>query len=135
MASLGSLYKRLITHCDFTTFWQAYESTQLIQLMDRKGFRQDYQSLPDLESFLTKLRDDGPCVWRLKQFCDLSTKKIPKRIYNNFGFGKCNGTVEQMAVKEMYKKLLRNCNIDDMSEHLRSPSVISLVVTMSKSSW
>ncbi|KAK2753359.1 hypothetical protein FQN55_003488 [Onygenales sp. PD_40] len=90
----------------FAEFWQAYESRNLIALMDSKGLKTERSKLPYLERFLC---DQGrPSVWHLRQYLEVDNPKaLPTlAVQCDYGFMNCRNDEETRTLMGIYKQLL-----------------------------
>ncbi|KAI6028949.1 hypothetical protein EDC04DRAFT_3142747 [Pisolithus marmoratus] len=116
--ALGTLYTMLIFKCSFQDFWLAYQSHSLISLMDAKGLRRARQNIQYLESFL-KIRPNEwcPTVWHLRLFTQSQASLPGRYVASDYGFFNCETVEEHFSLKETYKRLLQNPNLDPMELH------------------
>ncbi|KAI6028952.1 hypothetical protein EDC04DRAFT_148170 [Pisolithus marmoratus] len=116
--ALGRLYMMLISRCSFQDFWSAYQTHSLISLMDAMGLGIARQEIQHLESFL-KIRPDDwcPTVWHLRLFTQSQAALPGPHVASDFGFFNCETVEERFALKETYKRLLQNPNLDPMELH------------------
>ncbi|KAI6028947.1 hypothetical protein EDC04DRAFT_3142746 [Pisolithus marmoratus] len=116
--ALGTLYRTLISRCSFQDFWLAYESHSLISLMDAKGLKGARQNIRFLACFLT-IRPNRwcPTVWYLRLFTQSQAALPGRYVASDYGFFNCETVEEHFALKETYKLLLQNPDVNPMGLH------------------
>ncbi|KAI6165506.1 hypothetical protein EDD17DRAFT_1690553 [Pisolithus thermaeus] len=115
---LPRVYQSLIPRCSFTEFWTAFESKNLVALMDAKGLGPMRKGVQHLETFM-KIDSNEPCptVWRLRLFV-LSPGVDPlPSVAADYGFFNCQTIEEKFSLKEVYKELLESPGVDPMKLH------------------
>ncbi|KAG5332118.1 hypothetical protein J132_10410 [Termitomyces sp. J132] len=113
-ARLGTLYRQLIHRCTFREFVEAYDSRQLIKLIDRKGLedaRKHYERILSegiLEEVLSGSQSMMKSVWYLKQFIEVEGNDFQPRpsIFVDYGFMNCKSQTEFQDLKALYKQVL-----------------------------
>ncbi|KAI6020958.1 hypothetical protein BKA83DRAFT_4494776 [Pisolithus microcarpus] len=115
---LAGLYRTLISKCSFQEFWLAYQSHRLVSLMDAKGLGKARQNIRHLKSFLkTRPNDWCPTVWHLRLFTQSQATLPGRHVVIDYGFLNCETVEEQLALKEIYKRLLEIPRVDPMELH------------------
>lgn len=115
---LPGVYMSLISRCSFAEFWTAFESKDLIRLMDEKGLKGARIEVQHLEAFLKIKCDDWcPTVWHLRLFVQSPDVDPPPHITMDYGFSNCETVEEKNILKEVYRRLLQSSLVDPMDLH------------------
>ena len=96
--------------CTFDEFWLAYESGELIQLIDRYGLQKDRQRIQHLDTFLANRPGEyRPSVWRLQHLLVLENTNFPQQVTNaahEYGFSPFLSPRLTLALRSFYVELL-----------------------------
>ena len=105
---LTNLRPRHRETCTFDEFWRAYDAGKLIELLDKKGFKEDRKVFKHLDSFLNcPPNGPHPSVWLLQTYLNEKDKEeAPRPILMDYGFIECDNYFDTMELKEIYRKLL-----------------------------
>jgi MYND finger len=116
---LALLYRRLIALSSFDELYTAYVSSELIALFDRKGLKHDREQIHHLDDVLAGSPRMTKTVWSLKQYVVLDdiymSASLPIAI--DYGFAKCEGETEMLALKEVYKQFFAHPAADAIKLH------------------
>ncbi|KAI6037924.1 hypothetical protein EDC04DRAFT_3114111 [Pisolithus marmoratus] len=108
----------LISKCSFTEFWTAFESKDLVTLMDTKGLEGARNEVQHLEAFLKiKCNDWCPTVWHLRLFVQSPDVDPPPHVTMDYGFFNCKTVEEKISLREIYRRLLESPLVDPMDLH------------------
>ncbi|KAI6099387.1 hypothetical protein EDD17DRAFT_234075 [Pisolithus thermaeus] len=112
------VYQSLIPRCSFTEFWTAFESNNLVALMDAKGLEPMRREVQHLETFM-KINSNEPCptVWRLRLFVHSPDVDPLPSVAVDYGFFNCRTVEEKFALRGVYKELLESPSVDPMKLH------------------
>ncbi|KZT36347.1 hypothetical protein SISSUDRAFT_1121023 [Sistotremastrum suecicum HHB10207 ss-3] len=112
-----ALYDALMARCTFEEFHEAYSSSSLLALMDRKGLTAARRKMPDdFEVVLSQSPDWIPPVWHLKAWvlCQEEFELPMPGVLLPYGFANCRDRSESKHLMSFYSKLFK--------EQLISPS-------------
>ncbi|KZT33708.1 hypothetical protein SISSUDRAFT_1053917 [Sistotremastrum suecicum HHB10207 ss-3] len=111
-APLRSLYFDLIQKCTFDEFCEAFSSSSLISLMDRKGVKTARSAMPtEFESLLSRSPDDISPIWQLKLYalgCAINPEPACFAIY---GFMNCTDDAEVNRLRRFYGTLFKEYSV------------------------
>ncbi|KAI6137198.1 hypothetical protein F5141DRAFT_1209526 [Pisolithus sp. B1] len=112
------VYQSLIPRCSFTEFWTAFESKNLVALMDVRGLGPMRKGVQHLETFM-KINSNEPCptVWRLRLFVLFPGVDPLPSVAMDYGFFNCQTIEEKFSLKGVYKELLESPSVDPMKLH------------------
>ncbi|KAI6137199.1 hypothetical protein F5141DRAFT_1209527 [Pisolithus sp. B1] len=112
------VYQSLIPRCSFTEFWTAFESNNLVALMDAKGLGPMRKGVRHLETFMKiNSNEPRPTIWRLRLFVrSLGVDPLPS-VAVDYGFFNCQTVEEKFSLKGVYKELLESPGVDPMKLH------------------
>ncbi|KAI6137196.1 hypothetical protein F5141DRAFT_72594 [Pisolithus sp. B1] len=115
---LPLVYRNLISKCSFTKFWTAFQSNNLVALMDAEGFRRMRKGVQHLETFM-KINNNEThiTVWHLRLFVHSLGVDPPPSVTADYGFFNCQTVEEKFALKGVYKELLESPSVDPMKLH------------------
>ncbi|KAG6916485.1 hypothetical protein DXG01_006679 [Tephrocybe rancida] len=110
-SQLGALYRQLIQRCTFKEISEAYETGQLIRLIDSRGLQSRRSGFPFLEGIVSQL--PVKLVWRLKRLVEITAEQIevmpalrpPRAILLDYGFVNCVDESETEDLKAVYKQV------------------------------
>ena len=111
---LGIAYRTLVMKCSFEEFYQAYDSCSLIRLFNSKNINLKQCGL-HLADVLANSPHGNKSVWDLKQFVvadDPDNVPIPS-VRVDYGFFNCRNKVEEVQLKEIYKKVFDSEDSND----------------------
>ncbi|KAI6138606.1 hypothetical protein BKA82DRAFT_4234318 [Pisolithus tinctorius] len=115
---LPGVYRSLISRCSFTEFWTAFQSNNLIGLMDEKGLGPERKKVLHFEDFMKIKRNyPRPSVWRLRHFVHSRDVDPPLSVFMDYGFFNCVTVGEVFSLKEVYQELLESPRVDPMELH------------------
>ncbi|KZS98748.1 hypothetical protein SISNIDRAFT_480360 [Sistotremastrum niveocremeum HHB9708] len=110
-----ALYDALMASCTFDEFREAYSSSSLIALMDRKGLSAARRSMPDdFEVVLSQSPNWIAPVWHLKAWVLCQDRSPEPAVLIPYGFANCRDRSELRHLMKFYCKLFK--------EQLISPS-------------
>ncbi|KIO03216.1 hypothetical protein M404DRAFT_1001491, partial [Pisolithus tinctorius Marx 270] len=112
------VYRKLIPECTFTEFWTAFQSNNLVALMDEKGLGPERKKVLHFEDFMKIKRNyPRPSVWRLRHFVHSQGVDPPLSVFMDYGFFNCITVGEVFSLKEVYQELLESPRVDPMELH------------------
>ncbi|KAI6137194.1 hypothetical protein F5141DRAFT_1231066 [Pisolithus sp. B1] len=114
---LPLVYRSLISKCSFTEFWTAFQSNNLVALMDAKGLGRKRKEVRHLEGFMWMVDYCCPTVWHLRFFLKSPDVDPPGYVAAHYGFFNCKTTEEQHFLKGVYTELLESPMVDPMKMH------------------
>ncbi|KIO03218.1 hypothetical protein M404DRAFT_625289 [Pisolithus tinctorius Marx 270] len=115
---LPGVYRSLISRCSFTEFWTAFQSNNLVELMDEKGLGPERKKVLHFEDFMKIKRNHlRPSVWRLRHFVHSKDVEPPLSVLMDYGFFNCMTGGEIFSLKAVYKELLDSPRVDPMELH------------------
>jgi hypothetical protein len=114
---LAHLYRRLIAQSSFDEIYTAYESSELIALFDRKGFKHDREQIHHLADVLAGSPHMNKSVWDLKRHIVLEDGCMIPSIAVDYGFANCEGEGEMLELKEVYKQFFDHYDSDPIKLH------------------
>jgi hypothetical protein len=101
-----------IPTCSFEEFWHAYESGNLIQLMDHYGLKQHRSEFKHLDTFLgSRPGLSRPSIWRLQHLLAFQSISIPPQLAQaaqQYGLTQSVGAKERIGLTEVYRRVLSN---------------------------
>ncbi|KAI6138605.1 hypothetical protein BKA82DRAFT_4234313 [Pisolithus tinctorius] len=110
------VYRKLIPECTFTEFWTAFQSNNLVALMDTKGLGPERKQVQHFEAFMKiKGNEWCPTVWHLRLFVHSPNVDPPRYVTVDYGFFNCKTVEEKFSLKGVYKELL--ARVDPMELH------------------
>ena len=115
---LAFAYTTLIVKCSFEEFYQAYDSSSLIQLFNSKNINMEEFGL-HLADVLANSPHMNKSVWNLKQFVvadEQDSVPVPS-VKVDYGFINCRNEEEEVQLKEVYKKFFEDSNGDPLKLH------------------
>ncbi|KAG6854474.1 hypothetical protein C0991_006553 [Blastosporella zonata] len=127
---LGGMYHQLIEYeCTFQEFVAAYESGQLMKLIDERCFFRDprnrtiRQGFPYLEDVLANPSLIKP-VWYLRQMVDIPAEELEAlkigpypHLLLDYGFMNCKDDAETQELRNVYKKVLDTPDASPLDLH------------------
>ncbi|KAI6137193.1 hypothetical protein F5141DRAFT_72626 [Pisolithus sp. B1] len=115
---LPMVYRSLIPECSFTEFWTAFQSNNLVALMDAKGLGPVHKEVRHFEGFM-KMEGNSCCptVWHLRLFLNSLDADPPGYVAADYGFLNCKTVEEKLSLKEIYTGLLESPTVDPMEMH------------------
>ncbi|KAI6000933.1 hypothetical protein EDC04DRAFT_1069347 [Pisolithus marmoratus] len=112
------VYKSLIPKCSFTDFWTAFQSNNVVALMDAKGLGPMRRKVQHLEAFMKIGRNHWcPTVWHLRLFVNSADVDPPRHVTVDYGFFNCKTVEEKFSLKGVFKELLESSSVDPMELH------------------
>ncbi|KAI6146664.1 hypothetical protein BKA82DRAFT_4154665, partial [Pisolithus tinctorius] len=110
--------EEVLPGCSFTEFWTAFQSNNLIGLMDEKGLGPERKKVLHFEDFMKVKRNHlRPSVWRLRHFVHSKDVEPPLSVLMDYGFFKCMTVGQIFSLKEVYKELIDSPRVDPMELH------------------
>ncbi|KZT37296.1 hypothetical protein SISSUDRAFT_1129695 [Sistotremastrum suecicum HHB10207 ss-3] len=111
--ALRNLYSSLIQICPFNEFCDAYSTSSLIALMDRKNLKASRRQVPsDLEIVLSGSPHNIQDVWYLKTFAVFDEGEVPTSdVLVPFGFLNCVDDAEMTQLRLFYGRLFKDYQI------------------------
>ncbi|KAI6037930.1 hypothetical protein EDC04DRAFT_3141842 [Pisolithus marmoratus] len=112
------VYRSLISKCSFREFWTAFQSNDLVALMDAKGLGPMRKEVQHFEAFMTIGRNYWcPTVWPLRCFVNSPDMAAPLSVTMDYGFFNCKTVEETFSLKGVYKELLESPKVDPIELH------------------
>ncbi|KZT37305.1 hypothetical protein SISSUDRAFT_1129702 [Sistotremastrum suecicum HHB10207 ss-3] len=110
---LRNLYRSLIHTCTFNEFCEAYSTSSLIALMDRKNLKASRRHVPsDLEIVLSGSPHKIQDVWYLKTFATFDEARVPTTdVLIPFGFLNCADNAAMTQLRLFYGRLFKEYKI------------------------
>ncbi|KZT34192.1 hypothetical protein SISSUDRAFT_959897, partial [Sistotremastrum suecicum HHB10207 ss-3] len=106
--TLCILYYTLIQRCSFDEFCEAYTTSSLIALMDRKGLYQERSVMgPDFETVLSQSPRRISSVWYLRAYAHCQDAVPDLRHLVPYGFGNTQDLKEMERLRLFYCKLFK----------------------------
>ncbi|KZT40561.1 hypothetical protein SISSUDRAFT_1044082 [Sistotremastrum suecicum HHB10207 ss-3] len=103
---LKEIYPLLIRKCTFEEFVDAYSTSSLITLMDKKGLKKLRSGMPpEFEVVLSQSPSRIPAVWALKSFVTYPAESFDRSVLDHFGFANCTDSTESNRLKHYYAKV------------------------------
>ncbi|KZT35597.1 hypothetical protein SISSUDRAFT_1008499 [Sistotremastrum suecicum HHB10207 ss-3] len=110
--TLSQLYRDLIDRTTFDEFCEAYKTSSLIALMDRKGLKQSRSNLPaEFEPVMNQSPSRISSIWHFKVHCRWPAHVVPASFLDLFGFAKCENDAETSRLRVLYDKAFNECLI------------------------
>ncbi|KZT36321.1 hypothetical protein SISSUDRAFT_1130423 [Sistotremastrum suecicum HHB10207 ss-3] len=104
------LYACLIVLCTFDEFCEAYRTSALIPLMDRKGLKEMRLSMPQAHEFevvLSESPNNISTIWWLKSYALLTKSNLHLTVLIPYGFGNCRDRAEFRQLMQFYNRHFR----------------------------
>ncbi|KZT41029.1 hypothetical protein SISSUDRAFT_1126778 [Sistotremastrum suecicum HHB10207 ss-3] len=101
------LYAELIRRCTFEEFCKAFNTSCLVDLMDKHGLKERRLALAgaaDFERILSQSPYHIPCVWGLKSLVRYPSEVQPSHLFP-FGFANCRTEKDLMHLARVYVTL------------------------------
>ncbi|KZS90058.1 hypothetical protein SISNIDRAFT_468729 [Sistotremastrum niveocremeum HHB9708] len=110
---LQRLYATLIRNCTFNELCDAYSSSSLISLIDRKKLKTARRKLPpDFETVLSASPHKIPSVWYLKSFALYDEARVPTTdVLIPFGFCNCENNAAMTRLRLFYGRLFKQYKV------------------------
>ncbi|KZT36191.1 hypothetical protein SISSUDRAFT_87673 [Sistotremastrum suecicum HHB10207 ss-3] len=115
---LQKLYSLLLQRCTFEEFCDAYATSSLITLMDRKGLRDARRKMPDaLEVVLSQSPDNISPIWHLKSFALSPEANYRWGALIPYGFANCPDRTESNQLRHFYARLFTEWKVSPLQLH------------------
>ncbi|KZS98238.1 hypothetical protein SISNIDRAFT_492607 [Sistotremastrum niveocremeum HHB9708] len=100
------IYPLLIEKCTFEEFVDAYSTSSLITVMDRKGLKKLRAKMPpEFEIVLSESPNRVAAVWALKSFVVHPSDLLDSTLLIPFGFANCTDRAEISRLRHYYGKV------------------------------
>ncbi|KZS98762.1 hypothetical protein SISNIDRAFT_480371 [Sistotremastrum niveocremeum HHB9708] len=109
-APVQVLYLCLLNLCTFDEFSQAYRTSTLISLMDRKGLKEMRLAMPqahEFEAVLSESPGNISTIWWLKSYALLTKSNLHLTVLIPYGFGNCRDRAEFRQLMQFYNTHFR----------------------------
>ncbi|PVH98747.1 hypothetical protein DM02DRAFT_681232 [Periconia macrospinosa] len=119
---LSLIYKKILIECRnkndaFEVFWRAMVRYGILDLIDKKGYREDRKTIPELAKELSYPLKGDESVWVLKAFLRAAADSDPPDcLIRDFGFHLCTKREETVYLKAVYSQLLQKCSVSTLHE-------------------
>ncbi|KZS98809.1 hypothetical protein SISNIDRAFT_447629 [Sistotremastrum niveocremeum HHB9708] len=109
---LRSLYPLLLRTCTFDEFSEAFATSSLIALMDKKGLKDLRTTMPEeFEIVLSQSPNRISCVWALKAFVLVPFREPLSPEILPFGFSNCKDSAEMKNLARFYVRVFNEWKV------------------------
>lgn len=111
----------------FRELVKAFETNQLVRLLDIKRYGHFRTLIPRLESFLCTPAGKRSSVWRLIQYIRTEQYTEPPAVLKrDYGFQYCRMHHEVDVLKDIYKRILEKCTAKELHEACKHGRMVEL---------
>ncbi|KAJ3531276.1 hypothetical protein NM688_g7596 [Phlebia brevispora] len=118
--AITRLYRALTERCAFEEFCDAYETSTLIALMEKRSIIETQHSLPRHFAHVMGSRTRHESVWSLKQYLyGKNAGGLELSVLCDYGFANCNTRAEEEELAATYRTAFDHRDFDEMELHRR----------------
>ena len=99
---LAHVYRKLIERCSFQEFWQAMDSSTMLDLLAKYDLNQITKTFRHFETVMTE-NCLSPSVWALKEFCYRDVPDPTRSVLVDYGFVNCDNPKDRQELKSVYR--------------------------------